>query len=55
MGSMNYQITVNPTDVLNLAAGDLLTVEVMIPYNEVSLLQLPLIPTPAQLRARRGP
>lgn len=49
--SLNIQITVNPTDVLNLLAGDLLTVEVLIPYNDVSLLQLPLIPTPTQLRA----
>ena len=51
MGGMSYQVTVNPIDVLNLAAGSLLTVEVEVPYDEVSLLQIPLIPTPAQLRA----
>ena len=51
MGAMNVQITVNPTEVLDIIPGDLVTVEVLIPYNEVSLLDLLLIPTPTQLRA----
>lgn len=51
MGASGYSLTISPGPVETLSTGDPLTVEVSVPYANVRLLGLPLIPVPANLTA----
>ena len=59
LGGSGYQLTVTPADPGSLNVGELLTVEVSVPYSNIGF-GVPLAPTPASLAsmvtmAREGP
>jgi len=51
LAASGYQVNVTPGDVASLESGQLLTVAVSVPYGNVRLLAMPLIPTPGSLQA----
>jgi len=60
LAESDYLITVTPADVTGLDSGQLFSVAISVPYDEIRLLGLPFVPTPASLQAsttmaREGP
>ncbi|HET6426827.1 MAG TPA: TadE family protein [Phycisphaerae bacterium] len=51
MGESGYSVTIRPADVASLAPGEVLTVEVNVPYGNIALIGGPLVPLPGNLRA----
>ena len=50
MGTSGYAVSISPA-VEALSPGETLTVTVTVPYGNVSLMSLPLIPVPGNLRS----
>ena len=63
LGSSGYQVSIatpEDADVGALESGQVLTVQVTVPYANITLTGMPMVPTPAQLRssvsmAKEGP
>lgn len=60
MASSGYTLTVTPANPGTLGAGQLLTVDITVPYANVDAVGIVLIPTPTTIRgrvvmAREGP
>jgi Flp pilus assembly protein TadG len=51
LGASGYQVTISPGNTAGLAAGQPLNVTVAVPYENVELIGIPLIPVPPSLRA----
>lgn len=49
LSGSGYTVTIDPLDVTSLAPGQPLRVTVQLSYNNIGLIQLPIIPTPNQL------
>ncbi len=46
-----YQVTITPSDVASAATCDVITVQISLPYANISLTGTPFIPTPTNVRA----
>ena len=51
LGGSGYQVTITPSDVCSAASGDVVTVGISLPYENVTLVNTPIIPTPSALQA----
>jgi len=49
MAGSGYTVTLSPSDITSLEAGEQLTVNVDVPYANVHLLGLPFLPVPSTL------
>ena len=52
LASSGYTLTTTPANPASLAAGQLLTVEVSVPYANIDAVGIVLIPTPTTIRGR---
>lgn len=50
-GIAGYTLTLNPGDIVALGSGELITVTVVVPYDNVKLIDGSLFPMPDRLRA----
>jgi len=60
MGASGYTVTTSSADITLLESGEMVTVTVQVPYDNVELLGMSLFPVPAILRgsatmAKEGP
>jgi Flp pilus assembly protein TadG len=60
LDSSGYVVTITPSDPTTLSSGANLTVRVSVPYANIGVINIALIPTPTNLRstvvmAREGP
>ncbi len=46
-----YTLTISPADVTTLTPGQKLTVTITVPYSNVTLTHMPLIPVPSALKS----
>ena len=46
-----YQITFNPADISLVNVGETVGVEVSVPWEEIAIINLPLLPKPATIQA----
>jgi len=46
-----YQVNITPANVSTVPPGDIITVEVVLPYSNISLTGTPLVPVPANVQA----
>ncbi len=51
LGDSGYQVTITPADISAAATGDVITVEITLPYGNVSLAGSPIVPTPEDIDA----
>jgi len=51
LGGSGYQVTITPSDVSSAASGEVIRVQVSLPYENVTLTNTPIIPTPSTLQA----
>ncbi len=51
LGGSGYQVTITPSDVSSAVSGDVVTVEISVPYENITLANTPIIPTPSTLQA----
>lgn len=59
-GSSGYTITLSPADITSLAPGETLTITVTVPYANIELIGIPMLPVPVNLSgstsmAKEGP
>ncbi len=60
LGDSGYQVTITPSVISTTSPGDVITVQITLPYANVSLTGTPIVPTPANVQAsvsmaREGP
>ena len=60
MGDSGYVVIITPADVSAASPGETVTVKIEVPYSDVNLLNIPVIPVPAKLSssvsmAKEGP
>ena len=51
MGDSGYTMTISSADISLMESGEMVTVTVEVPYNNIELLGMALFPTPTNLRA----
>ena len=51
LSGSGYSVTITPSDVSGAAAGDVIKVEISLPYDNVSLAGTSIVPTPSTLQA----
>ncbi len=51
LGGSGYQVTITPSDVAGAATGDVIAVQITLPYDGVALMGTSLVPTPANIQA----
>ena len=51
MEASGYTVTITPADVSLPSAGEAIKVEVSVPYDSISLMRLPFLPVPENLKA----
>lgn len=60
LGGSGYQVTITPSEISSMSPGDVIIVQITLPYANVSLTGTPIVPTPANVQAsvsmaREGP
>ena len=51
MGSSNYVVTCSPASVSEPDSGQTVTVQVQVPYRNINLMDVPLVPVPTTISA----
>ena len=52
MGGSGYTVDISPSNIADLEPGEPVSVTVQVPYSNIHLLGMPVIPTPETLRSR---
>jgi Flp pilus assembly protein TadG len=52
LGSSGYTATLTPTDITTATRGQLVTVQISVPYNKIELTGFTLLPLPTNLNAK---